>query len=61
MLLEGFPADVVLLDPLKVQDNATFESPHQYTTGISRVWVNGVEVVRDGKKTMNRPGIILKR
>lgn len=53
---EGYWADLVVFDLAKVQDNATFESPHQYATGFARVFVNGVEVVKDDKHTNAKPG-----
>jgi len=41
MLKAGYFADVVVFDPAKVQDHATFEKPHQYATGVVHVFVNG--------------------
>ncbi len=58
---EGFAADLVVLDPVKVRDNATFEKPHAYATGFRHVFVNGTEVVRDDAHTGNRPGQVLRR
>jgi N-acyl-D-amino-acid deacylase len=58
---EGCWADLVVFDPLKVQDNATFTAPHQYATGFARVFVNGVEVVRDDKHTGAKPGRPVRR
>ncbi len=52
----GFKADLVAFDPDTVADQATFEQPHQYPTGIPHVWVNGVAVIRDGEHTDARPG-----
>ena len=57
---EGSAADLLLLDPATVQDQATFEAPHQYPAGISHVMVNGQWVVRDGQQTEARPGQILR-
>jgi N-acyl-D-amino-acid deacylase len=59
-LREGYAADLVVFDPDRVQDCATFEHPHQYPLGISHVMVNGQWVVRDGKQTKARPGQILR-
>jgi N-acyl-D-amino-acid deacylase len=53
---EGAWADLAVFDLAKVQDNATFEAPHQYATGFAHVYVNGVEVVRDDKHTGAKPG-----
>jgi N-acyl-D-amino-acid deacylase len=56
LVREGCWADLVVFDPKKVQDNATFTEPHQYATGFNHVFVNGVEVVREDKHTGARPG-----
>lgn len=61
ILREGMRADAVLFDAATVIDNATFAAPHQYPTGIQWVLVNGVPVVRDGKHTGARPGVVLRR
>jgi len=55
-LQAGAFADVVVFDPATIQDRATFEQPHQYATGVSNVWVNGVQVVADGRHTGAKPG-----
>jgi N-acyl-D-amino-acid deacylase len=49
-------ADVVVFDPAKVADCATFEKPHQYAMGIKEVFVNGQQVLRDGEHTGAKPG-----
>ena len=61
VLREGAWADVVVFDPAKVQDNATFESPHAYATGFRAVLVNGVPVVEHDAHTKARPGRIVRR
>lgn len=60
-LKEGFFADLVIFDPDKVIDLATWEDPHQYPRGIDYVIVNGKIVVSEGDHTGNLPGRILKR
>jgi dihydroorotase/N-acyl-D-amino-acid deacylase len=52
----GAHADLVLFDPLSVDDVATYEAPRQHPAGISGVWVNGTRVWRDGGHTGERPG-----
>jgi N-acyl-D-amino-acid deacylase len=55
-LRPGFFADVVVFDPDKIQDNATFVEPHQYATGMVHVFVNGEQVLREGEHTGATPG-----
>jgi N-acyl-D-amino-acid deacylase len=49
VLAEGCFADVVIFDPARVSDRATYSSPHQPSEGFEHVWVNGCPVVRAGK------------
>jgi N-acyl-D-amino-acid deacylase len=56
LLKEGMFADVVVFDPATIADHATFESPRQYATGVKNVFVNGVEVLKDGEHTGAKPG-----
>ena len=56
LLKKGYYADVVIFDPETVTDHATFEKPHQYATGVEHVWVNGVQVLKDGAHTGATPG-----
>ncbi|MCC6368805.1 MAG: D-aminoacylase [Bryobacterales bacterium] len=60
LVREGFAADLLIFDPLKVQDKATFQSPHQYSEGFDWVLVNGVVMVEDGKLTQARGGCVLR-
>jgi len=55
-LRPGYFADVVVFDPAKIQDHATFDQPHRYATGMVHVFVNGVPVLRDGEHTGAKPG-----
>jgi N-acyl-D-amino-acid deacylase len=60
LLESGYFADVVVFDPATIQDHATFEQPHQYATGVKHVWVNGVQVLRDGEHTGELPGRVVR-
>jgi N-acyl-D-amino-acid deacylase len=55
-LKEGMFADVVVFDPATIADKATFEQPHQYSVGVRQVFVNGVQVLKDGEHTGAKPG-----
>ncbi|MBS1632583.1 MAG: amidohydrolase family protein, partial [Bacteroidetes bacterium] len=59
-LKTGYYADIVIFDPATVRDNATFAKPHQYATGVIDVFVNGVQVLKDGEHTGKKPGRFLK-
>ncbi len=56
----GLKADVIVFDPATIQDNATFESPHQLSTGVRDVFVNGVAVVRNNVHTGAKPGVVVR-
>ena len=59
-LKPGYYADVVVFDPATVQDHATFEKPKQLATGVDDVFVNGVQVLKDGKHTGAKPGRVVR-
>lgn len=60
VLKPGMKADVIVFDPATVTDRATFEKPHQLSTGIRDVFVNGVAVVRNGEHTGAKPGQVVR-
>ena len=60
-LREGNWADIVVFDPDKVSDAATFGDPHHYALGIPYVLVNGVPVVSNSEHTGAKPGMGLRR
>lgn len=56
LLIEGKKADILVFDETTIRDNSVYENPHQYTTGISHVLVNGKLVVEDGQHTGQKSG-----
>jgi N-acyl-D-amino-acid deacylase len=59
-LREGNWADIVVFDPEKVGDPATYNDPHHYAVGIPWVLVNGVPVIKDNEHTGAKPGMVLR-
>jgi N-acyl-D-amino-acid deacylase len=60
LLREGYFADVVVFDPATIQDHATFVEPHQYATGVAHVFVNGIQVLDQGRHTGATPGRVVR-
>jgi N-acyl-D-aspartate/D-glutamate deacylase len=59
-LAEGLYADIVVFDPETIIDNATYEEPHQHSTGVEYVLVNGEVVLDEGEITDARPGMVVR-
>ena len=59
-LAEGFAADVVVFDPARIADTATFAMPFQYPVGIAAVIVNGAVTLRDGQRSSRESGTALR-
>lgn len=53
-------ADIVVFNPDNIKDNATYDKPHQYATGVDHVFVNGVQVLKDGNHTGAKPGKVVR-
>ncbi len=59
-LKEGYFADLAVFDPATVSDVATYDKPHQYATGMKQVFVNGVQVLKDGEPTGAAAGRVVR-
>ncbi|MGD8738411.1 MAG: D-aminoacylase, partial [Anaerolineae bacterium] len=59
-LAPGQFADIVVFDPNTIQDHATFDNPHQYSTGVVHVFVNGTQVLMHGEHTGATPGRVVR-
>jgi N-acyl-D-amino-acid deacylase len=59
-LKAGDFADITVFDPATVQDHATYEKPHQLSTGVSYVIVNGTLAVKEGKATGSTSGRVVR-
>ena len=60
LLMEGKFADILIFDENTIQDNSVFEAPHQFTTGISHVWVNGKPVIENGVHNGSQTGTTIR-
>jgi N-acyl-D-amino-acid deacylase len=60
LLEPGYFADVVVFDPNRIQDHATYDDPHRYAGGVEHVAVNGTLVLRDGDHTGTLPGRVVR-
>jgi N-acyl-D-amino-acid deacylase len=56
LLADGYFADAIVFDPATIADRATHDKPHQYAVGMKHVFVNGVQVLKDGEHTNATPG-----
>jgi N-acyl-D-amino-acid deacylase len=56
----GNYADIVIFDPATIADHATYDNPQQFATGVRDVFVNGVQVIRDGEHTGAKPGQVVR-
>jgi N-acyl-D-amino-acid deacylase len=61
LIAPGYFADLVLFDPARIADRATYVDPHLPSVGIEYVWVNGVLVLDGGQVTGTRPGAVIRR
>jgi len=59
-LKAGYYGDVVVFDPATIQDHSTFEKPKQLATGVDDVFINGVQVLKDGEHTGAKPGRVVR-
>jgi len=59
-LSKGYFADLAIFNPETIQDHATFAKPHQLSTGMIHVFVNGVQVLKNGKHTGAKPGRVVR-
>ena len=60
LLKAGQFADIVAFDAATIVDHATYEQPHQYSTGMTHVWVNGTQVLKNGEHTGAKPGQVVR-
>jgi N-acyl-D-amino-acid deacylase len=61
LIRPGYFADLVLFDSATVKDNSTIKDPQAVSSGINKVWVNGVEVYNENGVTKKYPGKVILR
>ena len=61
LIAPGYAADLVVFDPEKIQDTATYEDPKHFPEGISNVLVNGAKAVESGALLEAREGTVIRR
>jgi N-acyl-D-amino-acid deacylase len=59
-LEKGYYADILVFDPATIRDHATYENPRQYATGVVHVFVNGIQVLKNGEHTSAKPGQVVR-
>ncbi|HKW77921.1 MAG TPA: D-aminoacylase [Candidatus Limnocylindria bacterium] len=59
LLSVGSFADVVAFDPVRIRDHATYDEPHRFASGLAHVFVNGIQVLRNGEHTGATPGRVV--
>jgi N-acyl-D-amino-acid deacylase len=59
-LSPGCFADIVIFDPATISEHSTYDQPQQYATGVEDVFVNGVQVLRNGEHTGAKPGRVVR-
>ena len=60
-IVEGCIADLAVIDLAKIGDHATYQNPHQYSTGVVHLLVNGSAAIKDGEATGTRAGQSLRK
>jgi N-acyl-D-amino-acid deacylase len=60
VLKEGYYGDLAMFNAATIQDNATFDKPLQYATGMEHVFVNGIQVLKNGEPTGALPGKVVR-
>ena len=60
LIKKGFYADITVFDTGTIQDKSTFETPHQYATGMQHVFINGTQVLKNGEHTGAYPGKVVR-